>query len=91
MYLYVCSCTYVSYHRYQLNWLSLPSLIEYRSLCVMHKIYRDTNVPLTPPIVFGSNHAYHTRWSDRFIQPVYCRLSATQKLFRHDHIFLRRQ
>ena len=58
-------------------------MIEYRSLCVMHKIYRDTNVPLNPPIKFGSNHAYHTRWSDRFIQPVYCRLSATQKLFRH--------
>ena len=74
---------HVSYHRHQLNWLSLPSLIEYPSLCVMHQIYRDTNVPLNPPIKFGSNHAYHTRWSDRFIQPVYCRLSATQKLFRH--------
>ena len=53
-------------------WLSLPSLIKYCSLCVMHKIYYSTNVPLNPPISFGSSHAYRTRWSDRFIQPLYC-------------------
>ena len=59
---------HVSYHRYQLNWLSLPSLIEYRSLCVMHKIYRDTNVPLTPPIVFGSNLTILVGLTDSFSQ-----------------------
>ena len=46
---------HVSYHRCQLNWLSLPSLIKYRSLCVMHKIYYG---PLNPPIIFGSSHTY---------------------------------
>ena len=51
----------MSYHRYQLNWLSLPSLIKYYSLCIMHKIYYGTNVPLNPPITFGSSHAYRTR------------------------------
>ena len=74
---------HVSYHRHQLNWLSLPSLIKYHSLCVMHKIHYGTNVPLNPPITFGSSHTYSTRWSDRFIQPVYCQMSTTPNLFRH--------
>ena len=44
---------HVSYHCHQLNWpwLSLPSLIKYRSLCVMHKIYYGTSVLLNPPIM----------------------------------------
>ena len=74
---------HVSYHRHQLNWLSVSSMIRYRSLCVMHGIYHHNNVPFDPPIIFGSTHAYRTRWSERLIQPVYCRLSATKTLFRH--------
>ena len=67
-----------------LNWANLAqakSLIKNPG--AMHKIYYHNNVPLNPPIVFGSDHIYRTRWSRRSVRPEYCRLSATQKLFRH--------
>jgi len=74
---------HMSHHHHQLNWLSVSSLIKYCSLCIMHKIYYHNNVPLSPPIVFGSDHTYRTQWSERLIWPEYCRLLAIQKLFWH--------
>ena len=67
-------------HRPNFNWLSIPSLVKYHS-CTMQQIYHlehDTSL-----IVFGSNHHYHTRLSSRHIRSEHCRLSATQKPFRH--------
>ena len=75
---------HVSYHRHKFHWLSVPSLVKYRSLCAMRQIYysqHDTS--LDPPIMFGSSHHYHTRLSSRHICPQRCRLSATQKTFRN--------
>ena len=74
---------HVTYHRHQLNWLSVSSMIRYRSLCVMHGIYHHNNVSFDLPIIFGSTHAYRTRWSERLIQQAYCRLSATKTSFQH--------
>ena len=48
---------HLSHHRHQLNWLSVSSLLKFRSLCVMHKIYHHNNVPLDPPITFGSQNS----------------------------------
>ena len=41
---------------------------------------------LDPPVVFGTNHKYHTKSSQKFIQPAFCRLSSTKKLFRHSAV-----
>ena len=66
------------------HWLSIPSLVRYRSLCAMRQIYySEHDTSLNPPITFGSSHNYNTRLSTRFICPECCRLSATKKAFRH--------
>ena len=74
---------HVSEQHYKFHWLTLSSLIKYRCLCALHKIYFGEGIALDPPIVFGTNHGYSTRSSSRSIQPLFCRLSKTKKLFRH--------
>ena len=74
----------VSYHRRQFHWLSIPSLVRYRSLCATRQIYySEHDTSLDPPIIFGSGHNCNTRLSTRFICSECCRLSATKKTFRH--------
>ena len=74
---------HVSEHRANFDWLSVSSLIKYRCLCALHKIYMGDGTMLDPPVVFGTDHKYHTRSSQKLIQPAFCRLSSTKKLFRH--------
>ena len=74
---------HVSEHRANFDWLSVSSLIKYCCLCALYKIYMGDGTMLDPPVVFGTNHKYHTRSSQKFIQPAFCRLSSTKKLFRH--------
>ena len=74
---------HVSEHRANFNRLTVSTLIKYRCLCALHKIYVGDDTVLDPPVVFGTNHKHHTRSSQRFIQPAFCRLSFTKKLFRH--------
>ena len=73
---------HVSEHCSKLHWLTVSSLIKYRCLCALHKIYLGNGIVLDPPIVFGTSHEYCTRSSNKSIQPVLCRLSKTKKLFR---------
>ena len=49
----------------------------------LHKIYLGGGIVLDLPIVFGTSHEYCTRSSNRSLQPVLCRLSKANKLFRH--------
>ena len=58
---------HISSHRARLKWLPVESQIEYRSLCAIHRQYSSHQcVPLDPPIVFGTQHSYSTRSSERF-------------------------
>ena len=77
---------HVSEHRANFNWLSVSSLIKYHCLCALHKIYMGDGTMLDPPVVFGTNHNYHTRSSQKLIQPAFSRLSSTKKLFRHSAV-----
>ena len=70
------------HHRNRLKRLSVSSLIKYHSLCAMHKVYYRHNNLLDPQLVLALL-IYDTWWSKRLIQPVFCRLASTQKLFRH--------
>ena len=72
-----------SEHYTSFNWLTVSSLIKYRCLCALHKIYMGDGTVLDPPVVFGTNHKNYTRSSQRFIQPTFCRLSFTKKLLKH--------
>jgi len=64
---------HVSHHRHIFNWLSIPSLLKYCSLCAMQQIcHLENDTSLHPPIVFGSIHDYHTRLSSRRIRPLCC-------------------
>ena len=76
---------HISSHRARLQWLSVESQIEYRSLCAIHRQYSSHQcVPLDPPIiVFGTQHSYSTRSSERFANVRCCRLTKTQHSFRH--------
>ena len=76
---------HVSEHHSKFHWLTVSSLIKYCCLCALHKIYHGDGIVLDPPIVFGTSHTYYTWSSNRFIQPVLCKLSRTiyKKLFRH--------
>jgi len=74
---------HVSEHCANFHWLTVSSLIKYRCLCALYKIYMGDCTVLDPTVVFGTNHKYRTRSSQRFIQPAYCKLSFTRKLFRH--------
>jgi len=45
---------HVSYHRHNFHWLSIPSLIRYRSLCGMvQTFYLKHDTSLDPPMAFG--------------------------------------
>lgn len=70
-------------HRKNLKWLSVQSLVKYRSLCAMNQIYVGQNTLLDPSISFGKQHDYNTRYSPRFALPVLCHLASTKTLFRH--------
>ena len=74
---------HVSEYHSKLHWLTVSSLIKYRCLCALHKIYHGDGIVLDPPITFGTSNTYCTRSSNRFIQPELCRQSHTKKLFRH--------
>ena len=75
---------HVSHHRKTLNWLSVASLIQYRSLCSMfHQYHPSHAVILDPPIVFGPQHMYCTRCHEHFANLDRCRLSFTQNFFRY--------
>ena len=53
---------HVSYHQHKFQWLSIPSLVRYRSLCAMRQIYySEHDTFLDPPITFGSqSHLQYT-------------------------------
>ena len=53
---------YVSAHRTELGWLPVDALIRYRTLCTMHQLYHRTFTLLNPPILFGPQHTYSTRF-----------------------------
>ena len=75
---------HVSHHRKTLNWLSVASLIQYRSLCAMyHQCHPSHAVLLDPPIVFGPQHKHYTRCHQHFANLDRCRLSFTQNFFRY--------
>ena len=75
---------HISSHRARLRWLPVESQIEYRSLCAIHRQYSSHQcVPLDPPIVFGTQHSYSTRSSERFANIHCCRLTKTQRSFRY--------
>ena len=42
---------HVSEHRANFDWLSVSSLIKYRCLCALHKIYMGDGTMLDPPVV----------------------------------------
>ena len=68
---------HVSAHRTELGWLPVDALIRYRILCTMHQLYHRTFTWLNPPILFGPQHTYSTR----FVNTMRCRLSRTQSFF----------
>ena len=75
---------HVSAHRTRLRWLPVTSMIKHRSLCAIHRHYSDPDcMLLNPPFVFGLQHCYHTRTAEHFAHLNRCRLSATQRSFRH--------
>ena len=49
--------------RANFNWLTVSSLIKYRCLCGLRKIYMGDGTVLDPPVVFETNHKHHTRSS----------------------------
>ena len=77
---------HVSHHYCSLNWLPFESLVQYRSLCAMYKLYRVQHLPLQPPIVFGCTHLHNTRTKLHFAQPAYCHLSFALRHFRFKSI-----
>jgi len=57
---------------------------RYRSLCAMLQIfYLKHDTSLDPLIVFGSDHKWCTRLSNKHIRPEHCRSSATKNTFHH--------
>ena len=83
----LCRCLHkydhVSHHYHSLNWLPFELLVQYRSLCALHRMFKYQRLPLDPPIVFGSTRSYHTRTFAIFAQLMRCRLSFAQKHFRY--------
>ena len=43
--------------------------------------YLKHDTSLDPPIVFGTDHGYHTWFSNKHIQREHCRLSVTKNTF----------
>ena len=64
---------HVSHHYETLNWLSVASQMQYRSLCAMY--CPSYAVLLDPPIVFGPKHAHCTQCTENFANLDRCRLS----------------
>ena len=83
LYLGLRKYDHISHHFHTLHWLSIGSMIQYRTLCAMrHQYFQPKHIPLVPPISFGRQHQHATRTTQLFAQPLRCRLSFTQKHFR---------
>ena len=75
---------HVSEHYKHLRWLQLESLIQYRSLCLMHHQFHQLQcIPLQPPIQFGRHHNYCTRTSSFFANLPRYHLTFSQRHFRY--------
>ena len=72
------------YYRYA-EWLPLPQLVMYRSLCLMFYQYHcdyGRGIPLEPSIQFGNLSGYNTRTESTFAHSVRCHFSFSQHSFR---------
>ena len=75
---------HVSDYYKQLHWFPLDQLINFHSLCSMHKQFHQRRcIPLEPPIEFGQSHSHNTRSSSSFARIVWYKLSFSQRFFRY--------
>jgi len=62
----LCKSENVSNHCQTIGWLSIPLLIQHRTLCAMLDHYTSRGILFIPPIQYGCHHTHETRCPTHF-------------------------
>ena len=77
---------HISHHYHSLKWMPFESLVQYRSLCVMYKMFKFQYVPLQPSFVlFGCTHSHWNRMTVFFVQPFAANCPLLRNIFEVKH------
>ena len=68
---------YVFRHQQAIGWLSMPLLIQHRTLCYVIPLY-ESKYLLNPSIQFRCHHTHNIRCSVYFVIIIWCRLALSK-------------